>query len=264
MAASVRGWPQALSDVEAIERLQSILLLGCEGNQDLVHGREYKALRRVLISRADLADALPSYVRSQRDLASFWAYIKSHAPSYAKRREHVRSSLEALFERIEGRSKPPISSAAWTGRRTPAQQAAVVVAIGYDALAGVEYLLEEQERGLHNGGPVEPERVEAIDQLKALHHELGELIGLAHEGAPLAEALRSVKDRSKRALRWTKEPIGFAMGALPQTGISAAVGVGIMGIVDAMFAKGGVEMGAATMGVHMAATALEAQRVRKA
>lgn len=101
------AWPDGMSDEEAAERLEAIVLLGCEGNQDLIHGREYKRLRSIFLSRRDLIDALPKYIRSQRDLAAFWAYIKKQAPSWAERREHVRETFGPLFDRVAGRTSPP-------------------------------------------------------------------------------------------------------------------------------------------------------------
>lgn len=40
MGEKVSGWPDELDDEGAMDRLQSILLLGCEGNQDLSRGRD--------------------------------------------------------------------------------------------------------------------------------------------------------------------------------------------------------------------------------
>ena len=66
-------WPDGLNDEEAIERLQSLLIGGAEGNRDLSNDRAYKALRRALLDRDDLSDVIPQFVRSQRDLTTFWA-----------------------------------------------------------------------------------------------------------------------------------------------------------------------------------------------
>lgn len=74
------NWPDAMSDEDAVQRLQSIILLACEGKKDLSNGREYRVIRNELLRRRDLADVLPKYLRSHRDLASFWQFIKSYAP----------------------------------------------------------------------------------------------------------------------------------------------------------------------------------------
>ena len=253
-------WPEGLSDEDAIERLQSVLLQACEGNKDLSLGREYKALRRTLLSREDLADVVPSFIRSQRDLAYFWSFIKAHDPQWEPRRQFIRETFTPLFDRVEGRTKPSVRAAKWTGRRSPSEQAAVVISLGYDTLAGIDFLLDEQERGLHNGGPVDHDKADAIAKLKALHHEVGELIRLAEAEQPISERLGAVQALARQALHWTSSPAGFAVGALPLTGFSTALGVGVMYLVNAICGKGGVEMGAAAAAAHMASAAISSQR----
>lgn len=255
-----RGWPEDLTDQEAVERLETLLLLACEGNKDLSNGREYKALRRVLVGRADLADVVPRFIRTQRDLAAFWAYIKSQAEQWAPRRDHVRQAFGPLVDRVEGRTRPPVASTKWTGNRSATQQVKVVIALGYDALAGVEALLDEHERPLHNGGPIEPERAEAIAKLKDLHSELGELLRLAEAGKPLEEKLSRVRAAKDRALQWTASPAGFALGALPLTGSCVALGVGVHYLVNAIGLGAGPTIGVAAMGVHAAAAGVQAAR----
>jgi hypothetical protein len=258
-----RGWPDRLTDQEAVERLETLLLMSCEGNKDLSNGREYKALRRALLKRSELADVVPRFIRTQRDLAAFWAYIKANSPQWAARREHVRVAFGPLTDRVEGRSSAPVSAAKWTGNRSTGEQAKIVIALGYDALAGVEALLDEQERPLHNGGPVELERAEAIERLRELHSELGELLRLAELGKPLSETLARVKAAKDKALRWTASPAGFALGALPLTGGSVALGVGVHYLVNAIGVGDGPALGIAAMGVHVAAAGVQAARQRE-
>ena len=261
MAGEGRGWPNGLNDQEAVERLETLMLMACEGNKDLSSGREYKALRRTLLGRADLADVVPRYIRTQRDLAAFWAHIKEHSPQWEPRRRYVRETFSPLSDRVEGRTQAPPSSTKWTGRRTASQQAQVVIALGYDALAGIDALLFEQERGLHNGGPVEPERADAIARLKELHREIGELLSLAEADQPLVEKLAKVRLLKDRALAWTASPAGFAIGALPLTGAATALGVGVAALVSAM-ARGvdATTVGVAVAGVHVAAAGIQSQR----
>lgn len=257
MASKATKWPDGLSDTEALERLESILLLGCEGNQDLSHGRAYKTMRRALLERNDLADVVPSFVRSQRDLASFWAYIKNFAPRYELRRAHVREAMHLLFERAEGRTKPPVRSTKWTGRRTASQQAQIVLSLAPSALAGIEALLDEQERPLHNGGPVEPEQEEAIELLKNLHAELGELIRLAHAELPIEHQLDRIRTAKERALSWMKSPVGFALGSAPLTGFSVTLGVGVYYLINAIApAEAALVFGGSATAAHAAGAAI--------
>lgn len=260
MAEGQTDWPGNLSDDEAVERLETILLQGCEGNQDLVNGREYRALRKALLARDDMADVVPRYVRTQRDLGAFWAFIKQQAPQWAPRREFIRETFAPLRDRAEGRTRRPINAARWTGRRTASQQAQVVVSIGYDALAGIDALLFEQERGLHNGGPVEPERADAIERLKDLHRELGELIRLAEEDQPLDAKLAKVRGAKDALLHWTASPAGFALGSLSLTGSAAALAVGVAYLVNAIAPGSGLTAGLAMGAAHIASAGVQATR----
>jgi hypothetical protein len=246
-----------MEDDDAVLRLQSIMLDACEGRRDLGIDREYKRLRKPLIQRADLSDTVPKFVRSHQDLTSFWSYIRGVSDQWEPRRQHVRSTFEPLFARIEGRTLPPVRSAKWTGRRTAAQQAQIVLSLGYDALRGVELLLEEQERALHNGGPVDPEQEEAIGKLKELHGALGELIGLAENGRPLGGQLGNVRSLKDNLLKWSVSPYGLNLGRLPLLGTSTVLGAGVMYLVNAISPGDGATMGAAVLGAHAATAAIQ-------
>jgi hypothetical protein len=260
MASEPSDWPEGLSDDEAVERLETLMLMACEGNKDLSNGREYKALRRELLARADLADVVPKYIRTQRDLAAFWAYIKAHSPQWEPRRQHIRETFGPLRDRVEGLTRPPVRASKWTGRRTASEQARVVIALGYDALAGIDALLYEQERGLHNGGPVEPEREDAIKRLKELHNELGELLRLAEAEEPLNDKLARVRALKDSLLRWTASPAGFALGSLPLSGSALVIAVGVSYIVNAISPGLGVTAGLAAGGMHIAAAGVQVAR----
>ena len=67
---------------------------------------------------------------------------------------------------------------------------------------------------------------------------------------------------SRRALHWTTNPAGLGLAALPLTGFSTTVGVGVMYLVNAICGKGGVEMGAAAMAAHVAGAAISTQRAK--
>lgn len=256
-------WPDGMSEVDAVNRLQSIMLAACEGNQDLSRGRDYVLMRRLFLARPDFQDVVPGYVRSHRDLGAFWTYIKGFAPKWETRRRHVYETFQPLFDRAEGLTSPPVQSGKWTGRRTAQQQAKVVLALGYDALAGIEVMLDDFEHAHHNGGPVSPAEQAGLEALKRLHLELGNLIALAQQGAPLGNALQDVQAASKTALRWSKSPIGFSLATLPLTGASTAIGVGVMYLVNAIAPGSGAAIGAAAAGVHVASAAIGARAARK-
>jgi hypothetical protein len=250
-----------MNDDEAVTRLQSILLEGCEGRRDLDLDRQYKPLRKVIIGRPDLSDVVPRFVRSHADLGTFWSYIKGVDPQWEPRRQHVRKAFEPLFDRIEGRTKPPATSGKWTGRRSAAQQAQIVLALAPDALQGVRALLDEQERALHNGGPVDPEQEAAIERLRQLHGALGELIALAENGSPLDTQLAEVRAIKDRVLSWSASPYGLNLAGMPVLGMATVLGVGVMYLVNAI-APGtpeiGATMGAGVLTAHAGTAAIRA------
>jgi hypothetical protein len=226
------GWPEQLSDEEALLRLQAILLAACEGNQDLANGRAYRSLRSPLIRRADLSHVIPKYIRAHKDLGSFWMYIRAHSPDWPVRRQHVLETLQPLFDQVQGGGKSKVSSAAWTGRRTAAQQAQIVQSLVPAALAGVAGLIAEQEQALHNGGPADPERVAALQALRSLHAALGELISLAESGKPLRKQLARVRDLKGQLFSWSSSPYGLALAELPLTGVATVLGCGVATLIN--------------------------------
>lgn len=225
-------WPEGLSDEEAITRLQSIMIAACEGARDLSVDRDYRSLRQPLVKRADLSDVVPKFIRAHRDLNSFWSYIRSYSDKWKPRRDHVWAEFRPLFDRIEGRTSAPISAASWTGRRTRAQQAKIVLALAPDAMEGVQMLLQEQEQALHNGGPVDPEQEEAIAALKRLHSALGELIQLAETGQPLEGQLRRLRQIKNAVFKWSAETYGLTVTGTPLVSSSIIWGAGVAYLVN--------------------------------
>ncbi len=158
---------QTQTDAEAAGRLKKVLLAACEGVKDVANDRVYQRARKQFIGRSEYADVLPAYIRAQRDLTGLWYHLKGLSSSRAERGATVAQTLEPFIDRAEGRTKPPIRSREWTGRRrTVAQQAAIVLSIGPTAYQAAEMLLEEQERARGNQAPGEdPERDQAIAKL---------------------------------------------------------------------------------------------------
>src|SRR5690606_30676169 len=132
----------------------------------------------------------------------------------------------------------------------------------YDALAGIDALLYEQERRLHNGGPVEPEREDAIKRLKELHMELGELLRLAEDEKPLDEKLAKVRALKDSVLHWTASPAGFALGSLPLSGSAMVIGVGVSAIVNAIIPGAGLTVGLAAGAAHIASAGVQARSAK--
>jgi hypothetical protein len=217
-------WPEGMTDSEAVDRLQAIALGACDGVRDIANDRSYKALRGVLISRSDLSDVVPSFVRSQRDLTLLWTHLKSLGTDRKPRRDFVTEAFIPLLDRVQGRTSAPTRASGWTGRRTVHQQAQIVWAHAPTAFQAVDMLLDEQEKPLSNGGPVEPERLKAIAELKALHDALGQLLSLVQTGRPFGPQLRKVRALRDRAFKWSTETYELTLAQSPLMASSAVLG----------------------------------------
>lgn len=68
------------------------------GNADT---NEYSALRQELLSMPDIAHLVPSFVRLNRDLASFWHFIQPKFKSYKERRTYISEQFTPLLDFLE-------------------------------------------------------------------------------------------------------------------------------------------------------------------
>ena len=62
---------------------------------------EYEALRHELLADAEVAHLMPTFVRTNRNLASFWGFIKSKYGTYAERRTYLSQEFTALLDQLE-------------------------------------------------------------------------------------------------------------------------------------------------------------------
>jgi hypothetical protein len=96
------------------------------------------------------------------------------------------------------------------------------------ALEVVTRLLEDEERLRSNGGPVDPDREQALSHLKALHRALGELIDLARSDLPL----EGVLGRLQTLRREAKVALGRAAATLPVTASTLVAFGSVVGISE--------------------------------
>jgi hypothetical protein len=68
---------------------------------------EYKNLRRDLIVLPRIANLLPRFVNSCRDLSEFWSLIQPKFAHYAERREFLRNEFDPLLSMLEAESRTP-------------------------------------------------------------------------------------------------------------------------------------------------------------
>ena len=72
----------------------------------------YTVLRRGFMEDPDLRTLLPTFVRTQRNLSSFWGYIKEAAPTWAERRKIVYEAFTPLLDNLESAGAAPIDKVA--------------------------------------------------------------------------------------------------------------------------------------------------------
>ena len=72
----------------------------------------YRSLRQHLLADPALADLLPRFVRTHRDLDAFWSFIRAEDRSYEGRRRIIRAAFGPAMDYAEGRSRAPADAAA--------------------------------------------------------------------------------------------------------------------------------------------------------
>lgn len=250
MARATGKWPDGLNDLQAMERLESIMLSACDGARDLGRDRAYKAFRKRLMQRDDLVDFVPSLVRTHNDLDSFASFING-IEDREERRERVRMSFQAILSTLRPPDSEPFKAAGWTGRPSPSQQAQIVRALAVPALEVVERLIADQGRALDNGGPTDVEQEQALKDLRELHAALGELIRLVNADRPIEGIMGQLANLRRRAIAGFASNLTADAAALPGTMSTVMVGLTTIGITQLLT---GNEVAAAAMG-GMAASA---------
>lgn len=214
------------NDLEALLRLQAVLLQAVEGARGPELDHEYKELRRILLEDHTYGDLIPTFVRRNRDLGSLWPALKSFSPQWEPRRVEVRKQFEgalATAERIEFFGKPGDAPAgydtsAWTGAIKGSDRVKAVKTLIPIAQNAVEHLIVTLEAPRPNGGPPLDEIAAAIECLRQLHRTLGDMLIAADEGKLSdafnnglpTEAARYAK-RAAKALR--DDPMPYAVSA---------------------------------------------------
>ncbi|CAM5522000.1 hypothetical protein TMEC54S_00106 [Thauera mechernichensis] len=93
------------TDLERVQYLQNLLIAHATGSRS--DDGDYQTVRRALLDNREVAEQLPGFVRTCRDLAQFWGFIKYEKGSYAERRELIWSSFAPLLDRLEGKASRP-------------------------------------------------------------------------------------------------------------------------------------------------------------
>src|SRR5690606_18331931 len=91
--------------VEQIAMMEGILIASATGGSPDNH--IYEHLRREFMANPEVRDRLPAFVRSYRNLSSFWPYIKNEAGTYAERRQIISAAFTPLIDYLEGNNAAP-------------------------------------------------------------------------------------------------------------------------------------------------------------
>lgn len=110
----------------------------------------------------------------------------------------------------------PVSSFAWTGRRSTAELRSIVLAAAPSALKGIETLIADLENERPNDDS-------ALEALRELHRALGELIGAAEAGSDLR--VQTVLERVQHFISASDATLGSVLRSPTMTiGVLALLG----------------------------------------
>lgn len=87
------------TDFEKASYLLTLLVAHATGKP--ADSSEYEALRHQLLSDPSIADALPAWVKTHRNLESFWGFIQPKYKSYSERRTYLSEQFTPLLDALE-------------------------------------------------------------------------------------------------------------------------------------------------------------------
>lgn len=187
----------------------------------------FRILRSDLM-QADLWDCDPPLVlRQSKSLATYIKKLRAFNGSIA---DAFDDDVRPLFESLGGdpndsaEPKPATEesvfsqSSSWTGRRTVSEIVQAVRNMVPVAQEALQLLIEEEERRRHNNPP-EPLENEALENLRNLHAELGELLRAAEAGQNLGRRLKALMASANRIFKGS-ERYGIVIEGLEVVGLS--------------------------------------------
>ena len=87
------------TDFEKVSYLLNLLVAHATGKP--AEFSEYETLRHQLLSDPQIADELPAWVKTHRNLESFWGFIQPKFKSYAERRTYLSEQFTPLLDALE-------------------------------------------------------------------------------------------------------------------------------------------------------------------
>ncbi len=104
------------NDFERAQYLQNMLI--SHATSGTAEDRDYQSLRKKFVSNPETKDLLPAFVKTNRDLAQFWQFIKYEFDHYAERRSFIYSEFTPLIDFLEGRTPAPADKTISDGLRS--------------------------------------------------------------------------------------------------------------------------------------------------
>lgn len=92
------------TDYEKIEYLCNLLIDRATGG--IGYESEYKSLRSELLGKSLISEYLPNWLRTIRNLDSFWGFIKPKFDTYAERRTFITQEFSQVLDYLEFGTKP--------------------------------------------------------------------------------------------------------------------------------------------------------------
>lgn len=102
---------------DKVDYLVNLLVSHATGGS--ANSSEYEALRHELLADAEVAPLMPSFVRTNRNLASFWGFIKGKYSTYAERRTYLSQEFTNLLDHLEFGASPVTPTARGTADAKP-------------------------------------------------------------------------------------------------------------------------------------------------
>ena len=87
------------TDFEKVSYLLNLLVAHATGQP--ADSTEYETLRRDLLTNPEVGNKLPSWVKTHRDLGSFWGFIQPKFSKYAERRTYLSEQFTPLLDELE-------------------------------------------------------------------------------------------------------------------------------------------------------------------
>ena len=92
-------------NLERVEMLKNMMVSCATGG--LRDNVDYATIRRELMGESNIADKLPRFIKTCRNLQEFWGFIKPKFASYQERRQYIRDEFDPLLTMLEAGSKSP-------------------------------------------------------------------------------------------------------------------------------------------------------------